>query len=85
VIVWLWDALGPARTTRGVSGDHATALQAAEACLLTGEAHAARVEQAVAILGTETLTSSYRRTGNGWHARRSTSGITWKPFMAGVE
>jgi hypothetical protein len=35
VIVWLWDAPGPARTTRGVTGSQTRARQAAEA-LITG-------------------------------------------------
>jgi hypothetical protein len=82
VIVWLWDAPGPARTGRGVSGDEAAARQAAEACLLAGEARTARVEAAVAVLGTETLGSGYRRTGRGWQARRGGGRVAWERFTA---
>lgn len=80
MIVWLWDAPGSARTGRGVSGDQMAARKAAETCLISGHAVTARVEQAVAVLLTETLTSSYRRTGHGWDARRGASGITWEPI-----
>jgi hypothetical protein len=40
VIVWLWDAPGPARTTRGVTGSQTRARQAAEALITGGQAHA---------------------------------------------
>jgi hypothetical protein len=85
MIVWLWDAAGPARTGHGVSSDEAAARLAAEACLLAGEATAARVEAAIAVLGTETLSSGYRRTGNGWQAQRGRSGISWKPLTGNPE
>jgi hypothetical protein len=80
VIVWLWDAPGRVRTGRGVSGDETTARRAAEAYLLAGQARAARVEQALIVIGTETLTDVYWRTGNGWQARRGKSGIRWEPI-----
>jgi hypothetical protein len=80
VIVWLWDAPGRVRTGRGISGDETAARKAAEACLLAGQARAARVEQAVAVLEAGTLEPSYRRTGNGWAARRGAAGITWEPI-----
>jgi hypothetical protein len=81
VIVYLWDAPGPARTMRGISGDETAARQAAETCLLTGQADAARVEAAVAVLEIQTLTSAYRRTGRGWQARRGSGGsIKWEPL-----
>jgi hypothetical protein len=79
VIVWLWDAPGRARTGRGVSGDEAAARQAAEACLATGEARAARVEQAQIVLEVATLACVYRRTGNGWRAQRGGGSIRWEP------
>jgi hypothetical protein len=47
VIVWLWDAPGPARTTRGVTGSQTRARQAAEALITGGQAHGAVLEQAV--------------------------------------
>ena len=81
MIVWLWDAWGPDRHGRGVSGDRATAQRAAEACLRSGHASGARLEEALAILGTESLTSLYQRTGEGWQARHDTrGGISWEPL-----
>jgi hypothetical protein len=81
MIVYLWDAPGPARTARGISGDETAARQAAEACLLAGHARTARVEAAVAVLEAGTLESSYRRTGTGWQAQRRRNGpISWVPL-----
>ena len=83
MIVWLWDAWGPDRRGRGVSGDRAAAQRAAEACLRSGHANGARLEEALAILGTESLTSLYQRTGQGWQARHDTGGgISWEPLSA---
>ena len=83
MIVWLWDARGPARCGLGVSGDQSSARQAAEACLISGQASGARVEQAQAVLGIGTLTSHYRRTGQGWQARRADGGgVRWEPLAA---
>ena len=83
MIVWLWDTWGPDRRGRGVSGDRATAQRAAEACLRSGHASGARLEEALAILGTESLTSLYQRTGQGWQARHDTrGGISWEPLTA---
>lgn len=81
MIVWLWDADGPARTTRGVTGDEAAARRAAAACLRGGQAHSAAVEMARAMLGTESLTSGYARTGHGWTAKCRRDGrISWTPL-----
>lgn len=82
MIAWLWDAPGSGgRSGHGISDDPAAAIHAAEACLLSGHAHAARVEQALAVLETETLTSCYQRTGRGWQAQRGATGaITWEPL-----
>ena len=83
MIVWLWDTWGPDRRGRGVSGDRATAQRAAEACLRNGHASGARLEEALAILGTESLTSLYQRTGQGWQAQHDTrGGISWEPLTA---
>jgi hypothetical protein len=83
VIVWLWDAPGPVSRGRGVSGDQSSARRAAEACLISGQASAVRVEEALAMLGIGTLTSHYRRTGQGWQARRvDGGGIRWEPLTA---
>jgi hypothetical protein len=81
VIVWLWDAHGPVRRGLGVSGDQAGARRAAEACLVSGQASAARVEEALAMLGIGTLASHYWRTGQGWQASRADGGgIRWEPL-----
>ena len=46
-------------------------------------ANDARVEEARAVLGIQTLTSGYRHTGHGWQARRGArSTVTWVPFTA---
>lgn len=81
MIVYLWDAYGPARCGSGVSDDQGRAQRAAEACLRSGHASGARVETALAVLGITTLESRYDRTGSGWQARRGDRGrITWEPF-----
>lgn len=81
VIVWLWDAIGPGHRGRGITDDEAAARWAAEACLRGIEACSARVESARAVLGVESLTSGYERTGHGWEARCRRDGrITWMPL-----
>lgn len=86
MIVWLWDADGPARTARGVTGDEAAARHAAEACLRNGQARSAAVEQAHAVLGMESLTTGYQRTGNGWTAKCCHDGrISWMRFAGSPE
>ena len=83
MIVYLWDASGPDRSGRGVSDDQGRARQAAEAVLRSGQAHAARVEAAYAMLGMGMLESGYRRTGQGWQALRGErGGIMWEPLEA---
>lgn len=84
MIIWLWDAIGPARATHGVTGDETRARRAAEACLRSGTAPSARVELAVTVLDTRTLSPGYERTGKGWQARRGPrGGITWEPLAPG--
>jgi hypothetical protein len=86
VIVWLWDADGPARAARGITDDVGAARHAAEACLRSGQARCAAVEQARAVLGTESLTSGYQRTGNGWTGERRQDGqISWTPLAGSPE
>lgn len=82
MIVWLWDACGPHRTRRGITDDGARARQAAEACIRSGQATAARVEQAVSFLGVHTIATGYQRTGLGWSAHNHDGRITWEPFTA---
>lgn len=86
MIVWLWDAPGPARTARGVTDDEATARRAAETCLRSGQARSAAVEKAHAVLGVRSLTSGYERTGDGWTAKcRQDSQISWTPLPRSLE
>lgn len=84
VFVWLWDADGPLRTGRGVSGDEKGARRAAAAFLAAGHAKAARIEQAVAVIGVTALTDGYQRTGNGWQASASGEAVTWEPLAGGA-
>lgn len=86
MIVWLWDAPGPARTARGVTDDEATARRAAETCLRSGQAHSAAVEKAHAVLGVRSPASGYERTGDGWTAERRQDGrISWTPLPGSPE
>jgi hypothetical protein len=86
VIVWLWDASGHARAGRGITDDEATARQAAEACMRGAQACSAVVEKAHAVLATESLTSGYARTGQGWTAECHRDGrISWTPFSRSPE
>ena len=66
MIVWLWNADGPAGNGRGVTDDRARAFQSAEACLCSGQADVAEVEGARLVLGVRTLAFEYERTGEGW-------------------
>lgn len=86
MIVWLWDAPGPARAARGVTDDEATARRAAETCLRSGQARSAAVEKAHAVLGVQSLTSGYERTGDGWTAEcRQDGRISWMPLPGSPE
>jgi hypothetical protein len=82
VIVWLWDASGPARTACGVTDSEARARQAAETLLAAGQADAARIERAALGLGSGTMTYGYQRTGQPQHARIRDGRVTWKPAAA---
>src|ERR1700734_4313437 len=62
MIVWIWDASGPAADACGVAGTPEGAPSAAGSLLESGQAQAARVEQAAIVLGT-TLTYGYCPTG----------------------
>ena len=85
MIVFLWDAHEPGRFG-GVTDDDAVARRAAEACIASGQATAARVELAQLVTGFAALTPHYRRTGHGWTAQcRSRDGVvTWVPLAAGI-
>jgi len=77
VIVYLWDAPGPARTARGVTSTEARARQACETILIGGQATDAVVEKAVLGLGAGSMTYGYVRTGLAWHALLIDGCVTW--------
>ena len=76
MIVWIWDASGPAASACGVAGTAEAARDAAGRLLESGRAEAARVEQAALVLGS-TLTYDYCPTGRAWHARLDAGQLTW--------
>jgi hypothetical protein len=80
VIVWLWDASSPGRNARGVTDDDARARQAAEAWMGRSHASGARVEKALIVLASATLSPAYERTGEGWAGEHRDGRITWTPF-----
>ena len=78
MIVWIWDASGPAASACGVAGTAEAARRAAGTLVESGRAEAARVEQAAIVVGT-TLTYDYCPTGRAWHARLNGGRLTWTP------
>ena len=74
MIVWLWDAIGPEVSQRGVTDDEAKALQAAEALIRSRVVGSVRIEMALAHVGIRTLTPGYERVGQGWTVRRYENG-----------
>ena len=76
MIVWIWDASGPAASACGVTGTAEAARRAAGALVASGQAQIARVEQAAIVLGS-TLTYGYCPTGRAWHARLDAGELTW--------
>ena len=80
MIVWLWDAYGPARTGRGITDDQARAIEIADQCLHSGQADVVKVEGARLALGIPDLTQEYQRTGEGCLGRHGDSGTRWEPI-----
>ena len=79
MIVWLWSASGAECRGSGVSDSEERARGAAEACLASGRANVAHVEQALTALDATTLIYGYVRTGDGWQGHRGEHGaITWE-------
>jgi hypothetical protein len=76
MIVWIWDASGPTASACGVAGTAEAARDAAGALVASGRARAARVEQAVIVLGS-TLTYDYCPTGRVWRARLDAGRLDW--------
>jgi hypothetical protein len=77
VILFLWDAPGPALTARGVTSSETSARQAAEAFLIGGQATGAVVEKAILGLGAGSMTYGYQRTGLAWHALLADGRVAW--------
>lgn len=88
MIVWLWDANGPATDGSGITDDEALARRAAEDYMLATKACTARVESAYTNIGLNTLTAGYRRTGKGWVAEKRRDGrvawatLSWRELAA---
>lgn len=75
MILWLWDA----GSAHGVTDDESRARKNVTTLMQSNAANCARVESATLVTGVRTLTMIYRRTGNGWLARRDGSGqIRWE-------
>jgi hypothetical protein len=76
MIVWIWDATGPAADACGVAGTAEAARRAADSLLASGRAQAAHVEQAAIVLGS-TLSYDYWPTGQAWDARLEAGRPAW--------
>jgi hypothetical protein len=76
MIVWIWDASGPAASACGVAGTAEAARNAADSLLESGRAEAASVEQAALVVGS-TLSYDYCPTGRAWAARLDAGRLTW--------
>jgi hypothetical protein len=76
MMVWIWDASGPAADACGVAGTAEAARSAAGSLVAGGQAEAARVEQAAIVVGS-TLTYDYCPTGRAWDARLDAGCLTW--------
>jgi hypothetical protein len=85
VIVYLWDADGPASNALGVTDDESRAREAAEAFIHSGRATAARVEMAHFVTGVRSLNTGYARLGQGWKAQLRNGRIRWVPLPASPE
>lgn len=78
MMVWIWDAAGPAADACGVAGTAEAARRAAGSLMTSGQARTARVEQAALVIG-RALTYDYCPTGPAWSARLEPGGLTWVP------
>ena len=76
MIVWIWDASGPATDACGVAGTAEAACNAAGKLIADGRAETAHVEQAALVLG-YALTYDYCPTGRAWQARLDAGCLTW--------
>jgi hypothetical protein len=78
MIVWIWDASGPAADACGVAGTAEAARWAAGSLLASGRAEAARVEQATIVIGVA-LSYDYCPTGRAWAGRMESGSPAWVP------
>jgi len=85
MIVYLWSAYGAGCHAIGISDSYDRARDAAGACVASGRADGARVEQALTTVDARTLIDGYVRTGEGWQARRGEHGaVRWQPLRVGA-
>lgn len=83
MIVWLWEATGASGFACGVSGDQAGAREGAGACIASGKATTAVIQQAKLVDYPDTLDSHYVRFGSRWQASLTrTRKIRWREFAA---
>jgi hypothetical protein len=86
MIVYLWDAVGPAFTALGITDDESRAREAAARFVLSGGATSARVEQAHFESGIRALNPGYTRLGQGWTVRPGRGGgVRWVPLADAPE
>jgi hypothetical protein len=78
MIVWIWDATGPAADACGVTGTREAASSAAGSLVTSGQAETARVAQAAIVIG-HALSYDYCLTGRAWVARLDAGRLTWAP------
>ena len=78
MIVWIWDASGPAADACGVAGTREAARSAAGSLVTSGQADTARIEQAAIVVG-HALSYDYCPTGRAWTARLNAGRLTWAP------
>jgi hypothetical protein len=78
MMVWIWDASGPAADACGVAGTADAARRAAGSLLISGRARDAHVEQAAMVIG-RALTYDYCPTGRAWAGRMESGGLAWFP------
>jgi hypothetical protein len=85
VIVWLWDAAGPACGACGVTADRKTAKSRARTCIRSGHATVAHVQAAEFLAGDDVLDPYYRRFGDRWQAQLAQGTASrWRLLAAGA-
>lgn len=80
MFVWLFDARGKSGHLSGVSDDELAAVSAVVPSLYLGTAREAVIEQARLVAGVLSPGAGYDRTGHGWRAEATSSGIRWEPL-----